>query len=161
MSDDQVRSQVESLVAALADGVTATADQLRGLTGAQIREVERDQRAPLGTAYRRFLELAGAGAGKFMRGSDVYYPLVLGLGEAARELLAGNGVEFVLAGSDRVFMMHQGYQFAFLRGDGADPEVWWYSEGHGEPAPTALTFTAWLRDLVDHETAAWRRLADS
>ncbi|MFL6073066.1 MAG: hypothetical protein ACJ73S_06665 [Mycobacteriales bacterium] len=91
----------------------------------------------------------------------MFHPLVLGLGAAGRELLAQNAVPFALTGADRVILMHQGYQFAFLRGGGADPEVWWYSEGAGDPAPCAPMFTDWLRAEVERETAAWARLADS
>jgi hypothetical protein len=42
-------------------GVTAAAEQLFGLTWAEIAEVERDQPAPLVGTYRRFLELIGRG----------------------------------------------------------------------------------------------------
>src|SRR3954465_10293907 len=108
MSEDQVRSRVEarveSLVAAIVDGVTATPGEVRGLTAEQNREDERDQPAPLGAGYRRFLELAGGGAGRFRRGSDVFPPLVLGLGAAGRELLAENAVPFALTGADRVIL---------------------------------------------------------
>src|SRR5215475_12521984 len=122
MADDRVRA----LVATIADGVTATAEQVQGLTRSEIDEVERDQPAPLAQAYRQFLELAGRGAGHFLQGSDVFYPDVVGLGQAARELLEENKVPFTLTGEDRVILMHQGYQFYFLRGAGPDPEVWYY-----------------------------------
>jgi hypothetical protein len=78
VTDDRIRE----LVAAIADGVTATAEQLQGLTRSEIDEIERDQSAPLGRSYRHFLELVGRGAGRFLRGSDVFYPSVLGLGPA-------------------------------------------------------------------------------
>jgi hypothetical protein len=120
--------RVHALVAMIADGVTATIEQVHGLTQSEIDEVERDQPAPLPPTYREFLELAGRGAGHFLQGSDVFYPHVLGLGQAARELLAENNVPFTLAHDDRVILMHQGYYFDFLRGTGLDPEVWSFSE---------------------------------
>ncbi len=156
MLDDRVRL----LVAAVADGVTASAEQIRGLTEDEIREVERDQPAPLAGAYRCFLELIGGGAGHFLQGSDVFYPRVIGLGDAARELLEENEVQWTLTDSDRVILMHQGYQFAFLRGSGADPEVWSYCEGGvpDEPTLSFPRFTDWLEAQVQQQTKAWARL---
>src|SRR6059058_3832878 len=90
MADDRVLA----LLAAVADGVTVTAEDLHGSTQDEIDEVERDQAAPLAESYRRFLELIGRGAGQFLQGSDVFYLSVLGLGQAARELLEENGVRF-------------------------------------------------------------------
>lgn len=163
MSDDRARAddRVQTLVAAIVDGVTATAEQLRGLTRAELDEVERDQAAPLAGSYRRFLELVGRGAGRFLQGSDVFYPAVLGLGRAARELLEENGVPFAWTTGDRVILMHQGYQFDFLRGTGPDPEVWYYNEGTmaGAPLRSHPRFTDWLREQVGQQTRAWAALA--
>lgn len=156
MADDRVRR----LVTAIADGVTATAEQLQGLTPLEIDEIEHDQPAPLAQSYRRFLELVGRGAGHFLQGSDVFYPSVLGLGRAARELLEENQVPFVLTDEDRVILMHQGYQFDFLRGTGPDPEVWSFSEGTavGVPLVSYSCFTEWLAAQVEQQTNAWARL---
>ncbi|MFL6073913.1 MAG: SMI1/KNR4 family protein [Mycobacteriales bacterium] len=158
MSRDQVMSRVDALVDALIDGVTARPAQVRGLTAEQVREVERSQPGPLGAGYRRFLERAGAGAGHFLQGSDVFYPRLLELGEGIRELLAENKLRFTLTDLDRVILMHQGYEFDLLRGDGPDPEVWSYTEGGPEPAPSYPSFTAWLEAQVAAETEAWARL---
>jgi hypothetical protein len=147
------------LVAAIADGITASPEQIRGLTEDELREVERDQAPRFGAAYRCFLELAGRGAGHFLQGSDMFYPTVLGLGTGARELLAENGVRFALTNTDRVILMHQGYQFDFLRGTGDDPEVWSYHEvSMPEPTLRFPRFTDWLEVQVKTQTAAWRRL---
>ncbi|MCG5447699.1 hypothetical protein [Micromonospora hortensis] len=156
MADDRVRG----LVAAIADGVTATGEQLQGLTQSEIDEIEHDQAVPLVQSYRRFLELVGRGAGHFLQGSDVFYPSVLGLGQAARELLEENRVPFVWTSEDRVILMHQGYQFDFLRGAGPNPEVWSYSEGTtvGVPVISYSCFTDWLQAQVEQQTEAWARL---
>jgi hypothetical protein len=156
VAEDRVRA----LVAAIADGVTATVAQLQGLTQREIDEVEHDQTAPLAQSYRRFLELVGRGAGHFLQGSDVFYPLVLGLGQAARELLEENRVPFAWTAEDRVILMHQGYQFDFLRGTGPDPEVWSYGEGTtvGVPVMSYSSFTDWLQAQVEQQTRAWARL---
>ena len=156
MTDDRIRE----LVAAIADGVTATGEQLRGLTQPEIEKVDRDQSAPLAHSYRQFLELVGRSAGRFLRGSDVFYPRVLGLGQAARALLEENQVEFALTDEDRVILMHQGYQFDFLRGAGPDPEVWSFCEGGVADVPTIsfASFTDWLAAQVEQQTQAWARL---
>jgi hypothetical protein len=153
--------RVRALTAAVVDGTTAVVDQVRGLSDDEIHRIECDQSAHLGDAYRCFLRLIGGGAGHFMQGSDVFYPAVIGLGEAARELLAENDVPFVLAESDRVILMHRGYQFDFLRGPGPDPEVWSYCEGGGPgdvPTLSFTRFTDWLQAHVTQQTQAWARL---
>ncbi|MEV7677780.1 SMI1/KNR4 family protein [Streptomyces sp. NPDC088341] len=137
------------------------AEQVRGLSHDEIRRIEGDQPAPLGDAYRCFLALMGGGAGRFMQGTDVFYPAVIGLGQAARELLEENNVPFILAESDRVILMHQGYEFDFLRGNGRDPEVWSYREGDGPgnvPTVSFARFTDWLQAHVTEQTQAWARL---
>ncbi|MFD6080571.1 SMI1/KNR4 family protein [Streptomyces hydrogenans] len=149
---------VRTLVASVADGTTATADGLRGLSADELDEIERDQPAPLGAAYACFLRLVGGGAGHFFQGSDVFYPHVIGLREAADELLRENQEPFHLRSSDRVIFMHQGYQFEFLRGEGPNPEVWTYSEGDAEPSRVHLRFTDWLEANVREQREAWARL---
>jgi hypothetical protein len=150
--------RIERLVASIIDGVNCTADQIVGLTEDEIREVELSQPSRLAPPYRRFLELAGAGAGDFLRGSDLFYPVLLELGPWARGTLKENGVKLTLSNTDRVFYMHQGYQFDFLRGDGDDPEVWSYCEGKTpEPTPSFPSFTDWLETQV-RDTMRWRWL---
>jgi hypothetical protein len=73
---------------------------------------------------------------------------MLGLKQEACDLLSENESPFVFENSDRVFLMHQGYCFDFLRGSGPDPEVWSYSEGSSVgaiPERTFGRFTDWLR----------------
>ncbi|MGW4819497.1 hypothetical protein ACWEP4_11025 [Streptomyces sp. NPDC004227] len=88
-------------MAMLLDGTTASSTSLRGLPEQAIQEITLDQAAPLGAAYRRFLELIGGGAGRFMQGSDVFHPDVIGLREAAVELLEENQVSFSLRPSGK------------------------------------------------------------
>ncbi|MEU1415923.1 MULTISPECIES: SMI1/KNR4 family protein [unclassified Streptomyces] len=154
-------ARVEAVVAMLSDGTTASPTSLRGLSDQAIQEVTLDQDAPLGAAYRLFLELIGGGAGRFLQGSDAFHPDVIGLREAAVELLTENDVSFSLSHSDRVIFMHQGYCFDFLRGAEPDPEVWSYTEGDPSsagPSRTASSFTEWLRAHAEEQTEAWARL---
>ncbi|MFD8588699.1 SMI1/KNR4 family protein [Streptomyces sp. NPDC059637] len=153
------KQRVQAVIDAITDGTTARLDQLQGLPAETVLEVERDQQAPTADAYREFLSLIGGGAGRFMRGSDVYHPHVLGLGAAARELLEENHSPFRFEPTDRVFFMHQGYRFEFMRGTGPDPEVWSYSEGfHADiPLYSYPSFTDWLRATAKREIPVWKR----
>ncbi|MGW4410448.1 hypothetical protein ACWEJ6_40870 [Nonomuraea sp. NPDC004702] len=153
--------RVRAVVDAITDGTTARPEQLQRLSAEAVLEIERDQQAPMADAYREFLSLIGGGAGRFMRGEDVYHPRALGLGEAARELLEENDSPFRFDPTDRVFTMHQGYQFEFMRGTGPDPEVWSYSEGmNGDvPVRSHASFTDWLRATAEAEMPVWKRHA--
>jgi hypothetical protein len=154
--------RVRAAVAVITDGTTAVPDEVRGLPDQVIREVEGDQPAPLGDAYRCFLAMAGGGAGRFLQGSDVFHPQIMGLWAAARELLEENDSVFVLEETDRVILMHQGYQFDFLRGPGPDPEVWSYCEVNSPGNAPKLSyerFSDWLRANAEEQTEAWARLA--
>jgi hypothetical protein len=139
--------RVRACLGLVADGTTATVAEVRGLGDEEIRQIEEDQPAPLAAAYRCFLECAGAGAGRFLQGSDVFHPQILGLRAGAEELTN-------LESTDRVILMHQGLQFDFLRGAGPDPEVWSCSEG-GSPERHYACFTDWLRANVEEQTKAW------
>jgi hypothetical protein len=157
------KQRVRAVVDAITDGTTARPDQLQGLSAEAVLEVERDQQAPMADAYREFLSLIGGGAGRFMRGEDVYYFRVLGLGAAARELLEENDSPFRFEPTDRVFSMHQGYQFEFMRGTGPDPEVWSYSEGmHADiPVRSHASFTDWISATAEAEIPVWKRHAET
>jgi hypothetical protein len=135
----------------------AAQEDLHPLPEHIIQEIENDQNAPLGGAYRRFLEAAGGGAGRFLQGSDVFYPELLGIRTVAQALLAANGL--TLEDTDRVILMHQGTQFDFTRGHDDDPEVWSYADGDDKPTKAHARFTDWLRANVDEQTGAWVHLA--
>lgn len=151
-SEERVRVCLDMIV----DGTTASADDVQGLGPEAIQEIHDDQPAPLPDAYRCFLAYAGKGAGRFLQGSDVFHPEVIGLRPAAQELLAEDGF---LTDADRVILMHQGHQFDFLRGDGPDPAVWTYSDGNTAPECHYTCFTDWLRANAEEQTKAWAHLA--
>jgi hypothetical protein len=138
----------------IADGTTAEPGDIRGLGDDAIQEIADDQPAPLPDAYRWFLLAAGRGAGRFLQGSDVFHPEIIGLRQAARELLAD---EDFLTDDDRVILVHQGCQFDFLRGRGPDPEVWSYCEG-STPERHYARFTDWLKANAEEQTKAWAHL---
>jgi hypothetical protein len=140
----------------IADGTTACVDDIRGLGPGAIQQIDDDQPGPLPDAYRHFLAYAGNGAGRFLQGSEVFHPEVIGLRRAAQELLAEDDF---LTDADRVILMHQGHQFDFLRGDGPDPAVWTYSDGNDTPECHYTCFTDWLRANAEEQTKAWAHLA--
>jgi hypothetical protein len=141
----------------ICDGVTAAQHDLQPLPYDALDAIEGDQPGRLSDAYRAFLEAAGGGAGRFLQGSDVFYPDVLGIRATAQELLNSHGL--ALKQSDRVFFMHHDAQFDFTRGDEADPAVWSYNDGDDAPALTHERFTDWLRANVDEQTQAYKHLS--
>lgn len=149
-------ARVRTAMGLLENRRDAAAAKPLGLGVREIMEIERDQPGPVGAAYRCFLAVTGGGFGRFLVSSDVFYPLMLGLREAVEDLLAEHAVPFRLEDGDRVILLHQGYRFDFLRGPGADPEVWSYNESDGPfagPNPTGDHFTDWLRAAAEHEAA--------
>jgi hypothetical protein len=150
------QERVLACLAVIADGTTAAPEDIRGLDAYAIQEIADDQPAPLADAYRCFLAEAGHGAGRFLQGSDVFHPEIIGLRQAARDLLADD--DDFLTEDDRVILMHQGCQFDFLRGRGPDPEVWSYCEGNA-PERHYARFTDWLRANAEEQTNAWAHLA--
>ncbi len=153
--------RVEEALTSVADGVTASTSDLLGLARPVIEEIEKDQVAPIAAAYRCFLTRAGGGAGRFLQGSDFFFPQVLGLWGHAKDLLEENQSPFELQDTDRVILMHQGYQFDFLRGDADDPEVWSYCEidnPGNAPKHSHDHFTDWLMNHAEEQTRAWAQL---
>ena len=154
--DDRLDDTVRACLTSICDGVTAEANDLQALPDDLIQAIEDDQPVPIAYAYRCFLKATGGGAGKFLQGSDVFHPDVLGIRASAQELLAENGL--ALEDTDRVILMHRGTQFDFTRGLGHDPEVWSYSEGD-TPTRAFDTFTDWLRANATEQTQAWTHLS--
>lgn len=151
------QERVRACLEVISDGTTAGPGDIRGLEADVIQEIADDQPAPLPEAYRCFLAAAGRGAGRFLQGSDVFHPEIIGLRQAARELLTEEDDDF-LTDDDRVILMHQGCQFDFLRGHGPDPEVWSYCGGNA-PERHYACFTDWLRANAEEQTMAWAQLA--
>ncbi len=140
--------RVRACLGVIADGTTATAEDIQGLGEDVIQEIEGDQPGAAAQGVPALSGDAGGGAGRFLQGSDVFHPEVIGLRAAAQELIAED--DFLLA-TDRVILMHQGCQFDFIRGGGADPEVWSYSDGN-TPERHYARFTDWLRANADEQT---------
>jgi hypothetical protein len=107
-------------------------DDVVGLTGDEVRQVELDQGCALPFEYVEFLTCMGKRAGQLLVGTDVFYPEVLGLKMDALALLAEFGDGQLVASESVVFATHQGYQIYWMADViGGDPPVLMYEEGLG------------------------------
>ncbi|MEV0675999.1 hypothetical protein AB0I60_05690 [Actinosynnema sp. NPDC050436] len=79
---------MSTLIETLLDAGLATADTIRGCTPEEVAEVRADQRAErLPAQHEEFLLTAGRRAGDLLRGTDLFYPSLLGPAAEGRELL--------------------------------------------------------------------------
>lgn len=142
MTPSEIRDQL------VANGIAAVTD-IYGCTQLEIENLERLVGSPLPLAYKQFLLAIGHGAGAFLNGTDVFYGQVATLTDAAKMLLAENGLPDELPKDGFVFYMHQGYEFGYFQtGDGADPPVYQYVEGNGAPKLVWPSFTGYLVDMI-------------
>jgi hypothetical protein len=146
---DAIRDAVSRLV----HGGLAKQDEILGCSSAEIDEIEDSSPGVrLPSVYRAFLESMGRSAGQFMRGTDLFYPEILGLRKIAEALLRECAVAWRLERQHFVFCSHQGYQFLFFdctRGE--DPPVWLFLEGETAPREVFPRFSEWLRRCVQDE----------
>ncbi len=128
---------------------------LLGLSDGEIHEVCEDQGLErLPQCYVEFLRLMGRKAGRVFRGTDAFYPEILGLKNDALDLLVQNGVEDLMGSDAAVFAMHQGYQVIWMvNSDDDDPSVVMYQEGDQGLSKQWRSFTAFLRDEVERLAA--------
>jgi hypothetical protein len=141
----------ELIEALIAVGISKR-EQIEGCSEAQVDEVEASFGRPLPASYREFLLTAGQGAGRFMLGTDFYYPYMLDMTEGGAEILVESNEKFSLPPDAFVFSMHQGYQFMFFRAsEGDDPPVYYYYEGEGTPRCISDSFSGYLfRSIEEH-----------
>ncbi|GAA0567973.1 hypothetical protein GCM10010172_60210 [Paractinoplanes ferrugineus] len=121
-------------------------DGVLGITQEQISEIQEAWGVPrLPSAYVEFLALMGARAGRMLRGTDAFYPVLLRIKEWADDFFDENADVISLPESAVVFAMHQGY-LAYCMSDVSvpDPEVILYSEAVSMPLRVWPTFTAFL-----------------
>lgn len=140
-------------------GGLASAEDMRGCSDADIRQVDSLVDAKLPTAYKEFLKAMGRGAGAFLTGTDLFFPKLLELRGWAETLLSRTGSPFTLPPDSFVFLVHQGYQFMFFGlGQGDDPAVLHFEEGEDKPQVVFNHFTDWLAAAIEDEIAASRDL---
>jgi hypothetical protein len=122
-----------------------------GLTGTparpeEVNALEQRLGIKLPAAYKAFLLICGRDGGPELTGTDCSIGNVPTLRKSAEELLQDCGSPFQLPENAVVFLMHQGYVFAYFVADGntEDPAVFMYLEGDSGPVRKAESFSAWL-----------------
>jgi hypothetical protein len=126
----------------------ATFSQIKGCSRGEIHEIREVSEYPLPKAYEAFLAVMGWGAGCFFRGTDIFYPAVLGNRCLAEEILKDDGNPFTLSPDQFVFATHQGYQFLYFQNNEDDPPVYHYLEGE-RPVKLAERFSEYLLMCVN------------
>ena len=149
---EDIRGRIEKVAEILVRRAVVTENTLQGCSAEEIEEIAASVGRRLPLAYREFLAKMGRGAGVFYVGTDLFYPRLLGITEAARELVAEDEASVVLPEDAIAFMMHQGYQFMFVRaGEGDDPPVYNYREQGGEFVKKADQLSQFLLDAAYDE----------
>jgi hypothetical protein len=122
-----------------------------GLTGTpatpeEVRTMEKQLGVSFPAAYKAFLLVLGRDGGPDFVGSDCTLRHLPGLRAGAESLLKSCGSPFQLPEKAFVFLMHQGYVFAYFVADGTteDPPVYSYMEGESAPVQKAERFSVWL-----------------
>lgn len=142
MSD--ITSEIRQRLLALPSG---REQALEGARDEEIVELENYAGGRLPAVYKQFLKQLGRSAGEMLRGSEyaVSQRFHLRLKEHAEELLRRSGASFVLPRTAFVFLMSQGYQFAFFHLDqGDDPSVYYYLEGDSAPKLLDATLSGYF-----------------
>ena len=117
--------------------------------------VERHFAVRLPGEYRDFLSIAGKGAGKLFRGTDIFYPRVLQLQLEAQELLAENDLASLLPKGAVVFCMHQGYELNFFVPTSDDPPVFQFVEGQPEAVVAWHAFSEFISVSIEDHVRQW------
>ncbi|ADB17234.1 hypothetical protein Psta_2565 [Pirellula staleyi DSM 6068] len=146
------KHRIDEIAAVLVDRGVVTRRDLVGCSPSEIEEIEKDVGVPLPDSYREFLARMGRDMGDFYRGTDITYRWLPGMTQAARELVQEDEADIELPADAIAFMMHQGYQFMFIRAsEGSDPPVYYYMEMSGEFARKADHLTEFLFRVAHDE----------
>jgi hypothetical protein len=124
--------------------------ELTGCSPEEVDELRLDQGVSrLPEEYTCFLRLAGRGAGALMRGTDAFYPGLLGIRQDVESLLEDSGAEVALSADSFVIAMHQGYQAYWIPSVSAGrPEVVIFQEGDGDVRQRWSGVAAYLDDMA-------------
>jgi hypothetical protein len=143
-------SEISEVLDHLINDVLAPGESAQGCSGSEISELMADQGVTrLPSAYICFLKRAGRGAGQLLVGTKAFYPQIIGLKSAAKDLFTEDGVVIELENDAFVIAMHQGYQvFWFPTVIGDDPKVIMFQEGDTGPTREWVSFSAYLRGMI-------------
>jgi hypothetical protein len=143
---------VDSVLDRILEEGIARAEDLIGCNPDQIEALRRDQGvARLPDSYARFLSRAGRSAGPVLRGTDAFFPSLIGIKSDARSLLRDARLLDDQFDSESVVVaMHQGYQvFWLVSVNIPDPPVRMYQEGDANVSATWDSFAHFLDGAVD------------
>jgi len=145
-----IMSDIDLVLDHLINDVLATSEQPQGCSDREIEEIMADQKVDcLPQAYTSFLERLGRGAGGLLKGTDAFYPRLIGVKDAAIELLTEDGAPIRLPPDSLVIGMHQGYQFFWFPTVAQDdPKVLMFQEGDRIPHREWGTFSSYLNDMI-------------
>lgn len=135
--------------------------EIVGCTEAEIETLMTDQGVTfLPELYRQFLLTLGKQSGLLFQGTDAQYKYLMGMKEAAVELLEENGNPFALPAEAFVFRMHQGYIFFyFLTTDkNENPPIYRYLEMEDQtPFKKWDSLTDYFKSEVEEEISHWAK----
>jgi hypothetical protein len=143
-------SDIDLVLDHLINDVLATSERPQGCSDREIEEIMTDQKVDrLPQAYTCFLKRIGRGAGELLIGTDAFYPRLIGVKDAAIELLTEDGAPIQLPPDSLVIGMHQGYQFFWFPTVAQDdPKVLMFQEGDRTPNREWDTFSSYLNDMI-------------
>lgn len=126
----------------------------KGLKEGEIERIRLDQGVPrLPGLYAEFLAVAGRSAGILFRGTDLFYPSIIGIRNDTRELFRENEIDTDLFDDDAVvFGMHQGYVAYWMTDYRADdPPVMVFEEQETFPRSEYRSLSSFIQEEVEVE----------
>jgi hypothetical protein len=153
-------TKTEKIFADLVDQSLIDARYLIGCSSDEISSIERQCETVLPMEYLDFLNIAGRGAGRLFVGTEIFYPNILSLPDAAAELLEELGIPDFLPKNAFVFSMHQGYEIEyFMCNETDDPEVFQlFEKSAGYGTYTCKTFSHFLTSEIENHLRSWPNL---
>lgn len=156
MMNDNAKEEIEQLTTLLIEAGVASSESVLGCAEEEIVKMELSRGVGFPAVYRAFLSRMGRGCGNFFQGTSIFYPDVLELGQAARQLLAASGGSSLPDGA-WVFFGHQDVSYGYFSGNEDDPVVWELGEESHAPTPGSLRLLAFFaKEVADHIRLAAR-----
>jgi hypothetical protein len=140
---------INSLKYILVDSGITDEEELIGCSEEAISDIEKNINHELPQSYRTFLSICGVSAGEYLKGTDIFYDVILDLQQWGAELLEESGAIEKLPNNAFIFFMHQGYELGyFLLSDDDDPPVFFYTEGDASPVRKWNSFTDFIEQVI-------------
>ena len=144
---DKVKARVEELHIIRVEKMILCTEQ-------EIRALEQKIGSSLPVAYQEFLLWMSRRSGGLLRGENWLYEHLEDIQLDAIELMRRDGFPVTLPADAFVFLMHEGYHFAFFRtSEGDDPPVYEYIETDAEIALkiSSSHYSDFLLDVFEQE----------